>query len=72
MKMYNPFRWHIAKNSENRYVVRKFHPFWGWEYLDKDNIQTAWSKMFIYKYCAVDSLETAQKLLGLSRGFRVV
>lgn len=72
MKLYNIFKWHIAVNANNRYVVRKFSPFWGWQYLDKDNVQLTWSDVGLYKYCVLDTLERAERLLGLSRGFKAV
>lgn len=69
MKLYNPFSWHIAKNCNNQYVVRKFSlKLLGWRYLDRENLAKSWSiDAFVYEYCVVDSLEKAEKLLKLDR-----
>ena len=75
MKLYNPFRWHIAANANRWYVVRKFHIFWGWQYLNRDTIQVTWSDVGL---CLVDTLEKAtilrdsRILLDLSKEFKAV
>jgi hypothetical protein len=34
--MYNPFKWHIVKDNNDVYYIRKLCPVFGWEYLDRD------------------------------------
>ena len=64
MKIYNPFKQHIVRFTTGKFAVRKLTLWWNYKGLDS-RINSWWiSEEYIYKYCVVDTLEEAKKLLN--------
>jgi hypothetical protein len=59
MNLYNPFKWHIVKDNNDTYYIRKLTFLSGYAYLDiEDNFE--WSS-YTYHNARYDSFDQAFK-----------
>lgn len=65
MKFYNPFKWHLVKNDNEQYAVRRWELlFFSFQYVDFLHNNFAWGKTSrFYSSCVTPSLEKATTIL---------
>lgn len=65
MKLFNPFKLHIAQRKNGKYVLRVSSLFW-WSYRDLDwKREHYWNwARHISNWCEMDTLEEARELLA--------
>ncbi len=66
MKLYNPFRWHVARLHSGQYIVRRLTKF-GWSCMDRDGICTWSSPERVVKYCQTSDVQRAIDLCASVR-----
>jgi len=63
MKFYNPFKWHIVKNDNEQYAVRRWG-FLGCDYVDLGDTDYTWSEGGrLFSHCLTSSKEKATRIL---------
>lgn len=68
MKLFNPFKLHIAQRKNGKYVLRVSSLFW-WSYRDLDLRSELWWDQYahISRYCETDDLEYIRDILSRIR-----